>query len=508
MGVTSIIVTRTVAFVGMRVARGPEWAYGTQDHKDGKPVPGTIKDITSDAMYVVWDNGVGYHYCYFGSRDLYFYEDDPPVKKNTTRAPRVDSSRTDVLIRRDQVRAGDKVMCVNKDYYYAEEEELVMGDIYTIRRANTGTYEEILLENSKKGYYVGLSNFVMYEKKNTKDVPCISPREAGETILKLVADGDVEVGDKVKCINLEHYYALEAALEIGQVYKVRIKDNSGSIMVEDLKGKCNSYWVGISNFAMYEKATAAKPPASHSSSEPPIRYESGAIDWNRSKHLLYPSQKLRCIAMGPITESYGIRVGDIVEVGEVKGLDFIPKNPPKETKDDIKYVSSSNYTLVSDVAGSTAPAPPAVKAEEPVKSDYPTLRSDGVTYDWSKCAHLVVVGARLKCIYSGGTNIRTNGIEVGDIIEVGAVSGFNVIRPKGKTYWVNTWDFVPAQSQPINMSSIYSQIKQNKDESESRNTDPRNRSIQVQRAAPAIRRTERVAGCGFRCGRSKATIAK
>lgn len=128
MGATKTMITKDIAFVGMRVCRGRDWIYGNQDGGIGKP--GTIKDIAAivdNNIKVQWDHSSLTYYYRSGNDskyDLYLWEDEVPTKKDPGNP-------------REVFAIGDKLKCVR----YARGSDtlgLSVGNIYTVKSFHEG----------------------------------------------------------------------------------------------------------------------------------------------------------------------------------------------------------------------------------------------------------------------------------------------------------------------------------------------------------------------------------
>jgi hypothetical protein len=145
-----VIVTKDIAFIGMKVKRGRDWSVWWDNQDGGAANYGIITKVGPNTtapdgwVEVKWSNGGTYNYRVgeSGKYDLYFY------KEETEENP--------------SLSAGDWVEVVNLHAYYVEIQGLPLGGKYKVVEV-----DENFIKIEGKGHWFGISGFKKCDPPST-----------------------------------------------------------------------------------------------------------------------------------------------------------------------------------------------------------------------------------------------------------------------------------------------------------------------------------------------------
>lgn len=547
MGATSTIVTSTIAFVGMRVCRGRDWDYGSQDQYEGELQPGTITLLSypyEDCVKVRWDKNNHENSYAIGRTDrytLYVWEDTVEAPK----AKPASTPKTEELLNDSSYVSVGESLIFRRHIGDSTGGTLYLGQSVTVKEVQS-TY--IKLESCGSWWY---SKACFVRGGSADPVPAaIDPNCLGDTDNLEVGDGihffrhvtdsmhsaltpgdwttvTAIRGDRVHIQTSRspelwiHITAFDSVSPIQRKYlaiaQVEIGDS-----VRFARHKVDSRWA---NITIGEWVTVI-------CKTPDNKIVTSKKD-NFKVSIECFSEVRKCVVKKPIgmttQEAAELGAGDIVRLvnadkdrdsyawGMKEGFDY--KIISTHFGGELLRVQSSKGPTNSLHSGAFILVSKALQPDARLAALRDSLTETEVKVtsgiaDWGK--REIKVGDEVTCIYVTGPEVRENNVEIGTTFEVAMLrSNGTELAGKGHSRWMDRRLFVPSDqtkglAKKKNRNQAFSStIKPKKDDT---NTSDRrvirtgSGAIKVRTATPKIREGQKFGGCAVRVRSSKARI--
>lgn len=294
MGRTSIMITPNIIYAGMRVCRGRDWKWDTQDTVNGVQQPGTIKSLAEPSaawISVEWDGkpGSSAHYrmgaegCY----DLFLWEDDSQTR----------------LFSVSQLKIGDKVTVADTEDQWMKKNDLSFGQVCTVTQIE-GTEMRV----DHKDWWVSPKHFTRGSGNSTVI--------RGATINYC---NEIAIGELIIVNSYNDSYITSWGLVIDQEVELVEKHSNNT----HIRIKGYTPWVKINCFR--KKAGGYVPP---SLPEGPV-IKDGIAEWGACTHIIKTGMEVMVIndTLSSWIKQGGLKIGDIVTINGTGSNTFLVKTP-------------------------------------------------------------------------------------------------------------------------------------------------------------------------------------
>lgn len=253
-----VIITREIAFVGMKVKRGRDWYYSNQDISDGKTGVGVIVDLIVPSypgwIYVSWKPGEKFMHRVGEEEKFDLYLWTPESTPTTIKAPDPQSPYLDSLKSTTGLKVGDKLRFVkhtsdsSKGFERAnlspdsilEIESIIGTRIITLKGGSSWSF---VIDCFKKATDIEITReeLSVLTKLKDKPTPIIRISERGWALWEPL---DLKVGQRLFCI--KEFKTNDGIIREGEV--VVISETSSSKIHIKIEGRLAGMWASTCNF--------------------------------------------------------------------------------------------------------------------------------------------------------------------------------------------------------------------------------------------------------------------